>query len=368
MKKINIKIEEKDKMGRTLSLLNVRDELVNFLYKDTVASSTQIDLKFLILLFFISVQDKNKSLLEKILDDGLPRFIALNTVFSKKSGKLGAGEYRKMVEKYGLAELFERDLFFVILESVLNIHEIKIRFSDFLKKDKQLFDVVERIEKDYYQKVYDNFSEFKLTKITDNRYDDKGNFHDLSKSVYRTVLMRTSRNFNLNIQRYTEIKNLTSSSPIVLDFIQNIDPQIIFDLWDRYQVVDYAKNTWDFANNSPIISNTISGIIGGLIVKYSNWKKIDGNKERTEKRKAKEIFEKEKKEKGQVLDELTMKLVDSVLKSNERLQQEIEMQKEKLINLSDTNVTLQDKKEIKKLEKRIKDLENLHIKAELSEK
>jgi len=41
MKKIEITIKEKDKGTTDLSLLNLREEIINFLYKDTVANSTK---------------------------------------------------------------------------------------------------------------------------------------------------------------------------------------------------------------------------------------------------------------------------------------------------------------------------------------
>jgi Na+/proline symporter len=47
-----------------------KDEIVNFLYKDTIASSTKIDLQFFILLYFISIRCGENIFLEKILDDG----------------------------------------------------------------------------------------------------------------------------------------------------------------------------------------------------------------------------------------------------------------------------------------------------------
>lgn len=60
MKKIEVQIKEKDKGNKDLSLLNLRDEIVNFLYKDTIASSTKADLQFYVLLFFISIKVKDK--------------------------------------------------------------------------------------------------------------------------------------------------------------------------------------------------------------------------------------------------------------------------------------------------------------------
>jgi hypothetical protein len=47
MKQIPITIKEKDKGDKKLTLLNLREEIVNYLYKETVASSTKSDQHFL---------------------------------------------------------------------------------------------------------------------------------------------------------------------------------------------------------------------------------------------------------------------------------------------------------------------------------
>ena len=365
MKKIEVTIKEKDKGTKDLSLLNLREEIVNFLYKDTVANSTKADLQFFVLLFFIAIKIDGKTFLEKILSDGIPKFNKLNESFAKKKGYLRAKEYRKMVEEHGLSELFENDIFFVLIEAILNIEEIEQKFSSFYKQNKDIERAIKDIKSEYFDKLSSSFDEFKSSKIQDDRYDEQGNYHDLSKSVYRTVRMRNSRNLDLNLQKYTSIKKITSESPIDLIFFQHIDPQIIFDLWDKYHVAEYMKSMWRVANNSPIISGTLSGVLGGLVVKFADWKLADGKKNRGGKDKAKQEFETAKKADGKVLDDLTLRLVDSVLKANERLEKEIDDTRTKARELSGKGVVLQDKEAIKKLEERIAQLENLSVSAKL---
>src|SRR3989344_6011539 len=319
MKKIEVKIKEKDKGTKDLSLLNLREEVVNFLYKDTVANSTKADLQFFVLLYFISIKIGNDAFLEKILDEGIPKFNKLNEAFANKKGYLRAREYRKMVEQHGLSELFENDIFFVIIEAILNAEEIEKRYASFLKEHTEVERVISAIRTTYAPKLSTSFKKFQSSKIQDDRYDEHGNYHDLSKSVYRTVRMRNSRNLDLNLQKYTSVREITSKSPVDLTFLQHVDPQIIFDLWDKYHVAEYMKSAWRTANDTPIIANTVGGIFGGLVVLYAQWKLIDGKKNRTEKDKAKQEFDKSKRKNGQVLDDLTLRLVDSVLKANERL-------------------------------------------------
>ena len=292
MKKIEVKIKEKDKGTKDLSLLNLRDEVVNFLYKDTVANSTKADLQFFVLLYFVSIRSGNKTFLEKLLDEGIPKFNKLNEDFAKKKGYLRSMEYRKMVEEHGLSGLFENDIFFVLVEAILNVKEIEQRFTPFLKKHSEVERVIKAIRIKYASQLSTSFAKFKSSKIEDNRYDEYGNYHDLSKSVYRTVRMRNSRNLDLNLQRYTSVKEITSKSPVDLTFLQHIDPKIIFDLWDKYHVAEYMKSAWKTANDTPIIANTVGGIFGGLVVLYAQWRLIDGKGNRTEKDKAKQEFEK----------------------------------------------------------------------------
>ncbi len=111
MKTISVHIRELDNLNRSLTLLNLREEIVGFLYRDTVASSTRADMQFYILLFFAAIPNDNKTALEAILDEGIPKFDALTVAFQHKRGYLRANEYHEMAEQYGLTELFWKDLF-----------------------------------------------------------------------------------------------------------------------------------------------------------------------------------------------------------------------------------------------------------------
>ena len=365
MKKIEVRIKEKDKGTKDLSLLNLREEVVNFLYKDTVANSTKADLQFFVLLFFVSIKIDGKTFLEEILDDGLPKFKKLNESFAAKRGYLRTKEYRKMIEEHDLSELFENDIFFVLIEAITNIEEIDKKFSSFYKQNADIKAVIGNIKSRYFEQLNSSLKKFQSSRIQDDRYDDQGNYHDLSKSVYRTVRMRNSRNLDLNLQKYTSIKKITSESPILLTFLQHIDPQIIFDLWDKYHVAEYMKSMWKMANDTPIIANTVGGAFGGLVVLYAQWKLVDGKKNRGDKDKAKQEFETVKKSNGQILDDLTLRLVDSVLKANERLEKEIDDCRTQIRELSDKDIVLQNKVAIEKLKERIEQLENLSVSAKV---
>jgi hypothetical protein len=368
MKVIEVKITEKDKDGKNLSLFNLREEIVNFLYRDTVAVSTKADLQFYLLLFFLSLKVNNQTFVEAILTDALPKFKKLNEALSAKSGYLKTGEYSKKVEEHGLSEVFKNDIFFLLIESILNKGEISNKYQDFFKINNELNTAFTNVCSKYYQELTEYLDIFSASRIQDDREDEYGNTHDLSKSVYRMVRMRNARALNLNLQRYTEVKSITSQSPIDLTFLQQVDPQIIFDIWDRLQVVEYSKQIWRGANNSPIISGTVSGILGGLVVKYFDWKGADGRSNKKDRDKKKVAFQEAKKSNDPTLESLTLRLVDSVLDANKRLGEQVDSLKKLHKEESQRQVAMQNKTQIKKLEKRIKELENLVITAKLKEK
>lgn len=368
MNVIEVKITEKDKGGKNLSLFNLRDEIVNFLYRDTVALSTKSDLQFYLILFFLSLKTKNGNLAEAILADAIPKFTKLNDSLSQKTGYLQAGEYARKVEEFELKDIFKNDIFFLLIEAILNREEIADKYKEFFDSNDEISKSFTYICNKYYSDLSRYLDIFSTSRIQDEREDEYGNTHDLSKSVYRMVKMRNARTLNVNLQKYTKIKSITSESPIDLTFLQYVDVQIIFDIWDRLEVVEYSKAVWKGANNSPIISGAVGGVVSGLVLKYFDWKKIDGRLNKKEKDVNSLFFQEEKKKHEESLESLTVRLVDSVLDANKRLGAEIDRLKTIHRDQVDRQIALQNKDEIKKLKKRIQELENLTITTKLLDK
>ncbi|HYH75800.1 MAG TPA: hypothetical protein VD735_07640 [Candidatus Saccharimonadales bacterium] len=364
MKSVLVHIKEKDKGSRNLSLFNLKEEVVNFLYKDTLANATKSDLQFFVLLHFIILPTaKDKTFLESILDEALPKFNALNRTFQKKQGYLRANEYHQRVEEHDLSEIFKYDVFFILIEAILRIDDIEHQFTDFINSDPQLKLAIKRIKSEYQPTLSASLEMFQASKIEDDRYDDDGNYHDLSKSVYRTVKMRNARNLELNLQRYTSVKKITSNSPVSLDFLQHIDPQIIFDLWDKYHVADYMKGALKTAGD--ITSNVIAGVMTQLVLDYRRHRNINGAKDRKLKKAAKKAFDKSQAEEAERLQQLNLRLVDSILKSQEILIKEVQELRREKRELEEKNMGAQNDEIIKKLNDRIARLENLEVEAEL---
>lgn len=311
-------------------------------------------------MYFASLKAGDKSFVEALFDAALPRFDKLLLSFKSKKGYLARSEYRQLVNENGLDDFFNGDIFFVLADAIANLEKIEAKFEDMYQSDPNLKLVIGRLRNNYAPKIEERMEIFRGSKIQDDRYDDEGNYHDLSKSVYRTIQMRNSRNLELNIQKYTTIKNIVSRSPLIIEFLQAVDSQIMFDLWDKYHVADYYKGVVRYIDNSPTASATIAGVISGLIVKYTRWKNINGAKERKRKNTAKQELDTAKTQSAETLESLNGRLIESILSSNDRLQEEIKLTRKEL-NAERETASRRDKDEIKKLEKRIAKLENLEV-------
>lgn len=360
MKNIEVKIKEKDKKGKHLTLLNFRDELVNFMYKKTVADSSRSSMQFFVLVFFISLKIDNKSLLMKVFDENIDNLKKLNKAFDGKK-RLKKGEYNTFVKENKLDKIFKYDIFFILITTILDFKSILNKFNDYFSENENTKDDFLEVVKKYKENLEGFDLDFKKHLITDDRYDEFGEYHDLSKSIYRTIKMRTSRQIDLSLHKYAEVKIISSQSPIDLSIIQHIDPQVIFDLWETYKLGDYVKAIWNFTNQ-PLPA-------GGIILladRWLKWKSIDGQKKRKEKKKAKiefDIAKNDKKQNEQLLQLATV-LAESVVKSNDYLKKEIDELKEKAKLLSESKGTLSDKegkKEVEILKEKIERLENIDI-------
>lgn len=321
MRNIAVKINERDKSDKHLTFANLKDELVGFLYRETVAKSTRADMQFYILIFFASIGREKKSSLEVILDEAIPKFDALCNSFARRSSMLQRGEYADMVEAHGLRQLFEYDLFFVLATGILNLDDIKRKFADVINSDEIIRSVLSRIEKDYKPRLEKSFEQFVRYRIQDDRTDENGVTHDLSKSVFRPVHMRSSRNLELNMQKSAQIKKVESNSPILLEFLQTVDPQMVFHVWDKFKVALYMKDIVVHGTNL-MNSNFVSDgfwLIAGM---YLNHRRTNGQNQRKEKQKQKIDLDIAANN-DPYLQSLNEKLVEHILNSDKAKDEEI---------------------------------------------
>lgn len=361
MKYIEVSIREKDKKKKKLTLFNLRDELVNFLYKDTVADSTKTDQRFYLLLYFASITADDKSLIETLFDVALPRFERLSDNLSRKQGYLAKHEYKTSVEEYGLGEFFTYDIFFILCEAIIEIEDIEAKYAELYRDSDYMTALIELLKDEYRPRIIKSYSLFNTSRIKDERTDDNGFVHDLSKGVYRTIKMRNAKNFEVNLQRYTRVKKVTSESPIVLDIIQIVDPQIIFDLWNKYHVFDYAMNVWRFFENSPILSGATGAIIAAPVLeKYNAWRGARRGQDKKFKQTSREAFKVAKSQDAEQLDAINLMLVQSVMEANKHLLEEVDYLK-RALSREQTRGPATNDEEVKLLKARIEKLENIEV-------
>ena len=362
IRKLNVQITEIDKGDTPLTLHNFRDELVNNMYKKTIADSSRTEMRFYVTVFFLCFKMGSKSLLRKLFEDNLTKLEALNAEFSKRP-KLQKNEYADLVNQVGLTQIFKRDIPFLLISTILDSKNVLKEFHVFFEKNPDLKKEFVGISEKYSAKLEDFYENFRSHRIEDDRYDDFGNYHDLSKSVFRTIKMRTSRQLDLTLHKYAEIKEVKSHSPIDLTVLQQLDPYILFNLWEAYDIGHYVGATWDYAAEA-------AGITAGidlLLKKWTKWKSINGRTDRKKKNAARKSFELEIKKKKYVtqFSVLIEVLAKSVLNADKFLKKEIRLIKARILKLNEDRSVLNKEsvdEQVASLEKRLAKLENIKIK------
>ena len=369
MKRLKVTIKEKEKKINSFNLYNFREEVVNFMYKKTVAGSSKNNLVFYVLLFFLSIKKEDKTLLQELLESNIPKINILNTKLSQFE-RLERGQYAKLVDDSNLREVFQYDVFFTLIIAFRNYEEIVDEFRDFLKANKPLADEYKRLRELYGKELLDFLNRFEKNLIEDDRIGYTGESLDLSKSVYRTIQMRSSRRIDLTLHKYAEVKNISSQSPIIVEVIQHIDPQIVVNIWEAYNLGDYVKGAWKLTGDYLKDNWFLQGILGGAgwdACKWLRWKLINGLKNKKEKDIARLDFKEylEQKRQREEIDYIESALAKSVMSSNEYLMSEVKQLRADLVFVKKENSVLVNKeKKIKELEEKIERLENIEVNVE----
>ncbi len=274
-----VNIKEKQKFIRQLTFQQLNDEIYNFMYKKTILEHSRSNLSLHLLIYFLVLRDSNwNSLAYWIFEKYLDKVNSLNKKFEWKKWNLDAWEYSELKEKEWLTEIFKYDIFFYLIRIFSEIEKLFIEYDDFFNKNEYLKKEIELINLKFWKKVNQIFYEFYGYKIDDVREDDLGNIHDLSKSIYHPIKMRMSKRIDLTLSYRTDIKNITSKSPIDITFIQYIDPKIIFDVWDRFSLTNYIVNLWLIVTTNPLISTTIWWVLAQIAYKKIEADKLDRRK------------------------------------------------------------------------------------------
>lgn len=355
-----ITVRQKSKTSVPLS--NLRDE-TNFMYNNTIGISSRDDLGFYILLFFLSFKKGSNSYLYSLIKENLPKLFKFSKEMSSKGEYLEKDEYAKLKVKHGLEKVLRLDILFLILEIFSRIDVIKIKFSSFLKKDKSLSREIDKIEDEFSAKILEFYDNFVKNKIRDDRYDENWEeWHDLSKSVYKTVNMRLIRKLDLSLQKETELIQIQRNSPLVLEIIQSIDANLLYDLWNSFHLTQYFadlfKNQIEFYN---FIESNISFEINAwsavpfVLQKTSSSFKKKNQKKIGDLKKAKSVEE----------DELLSVLINSMFNSQQKLDERIKILNKKIEEMNDAPKLDKTEEKIKKaLIKEMNRLLNLEITIE----
>ena len=366
MKKLKVIIWEKEKKISSFNLYNFRDEIVNFMYKKTVAESSRNSMVFYLVLFFLFIKGREKSLLEELLETNISKIEKLNKEMSSFE-KLERGQYAKLVKKVGLKEVFRFDVFFALIVAFQKIDEIKEEFSEYFKSNPKVLKEFERLNIKYGERLGDFFVHFEKNMIEDDRVGYTGAYLDLSKSVYRTIKMRSSRRIDLTLHKYAEVKKVSSQSPIVVEIVQNIDPQVVINIWEAYNLGEYVKGAWNLTDEY-IINNWffrgLAGAAGYDAAKWLKWKLINGLKNRKKKNQARVEFKESLKDKREEekKDPIQEALAKSVMASNDYLRNEVKQLKAELKLLKEEkNILIDQSKVINDLEEKIEKLENVEV-------
>ncbi|HEX5774853.1 MAG TPA: hypothetical protein VFY28_02740, partial [Candidatus Paceibacterota bacterium] len=290
----------------------------------------------------------------------------INASFKGLKRRLHAGEYGQLKVDSGLERVFKYDLFFVLVEAIQNLDELRERYKELLKKYPEIMQTLDRVDIEYAEKLKRLLKVFSASEIEDERTDDQGNTLDLSKSVYSPVHMRTAKYLNINLQRYTEVQDITSRSPIIVSLLQHIDPQMIIDLWNQYHVAEYASGFVDGlrAEISTHVDLNAKLDPTDLVTGYFLWK-MQKDKPKREEQRQEFIRIKQSETNKDFLEGLAMGAARGVLNAPQHLTELIRHYRSKLRVMQQASVELQDKEAIESLKEQIAQLENLRVTAEM---
>lgn len=362
MSKFKVHIKQLEK-NSDLSMLNF-DNRVNDMYNDIILYPTKKDLSFFILLFFIWIKSGNSTYLDLYLKENLPKLEHFIRELKKVWRLLKKDEYTDFKDKLWLTDLFKNDTFFIIINWVKNIDYFLIKYKDFFDKNKEILKIITNINDIYSVKVSTLYSKLWDIFIEDDRLDDyTWETLDLSKSITRPIEMRLSSKVEKSFKWLTSLERITSQSPIDLHFIQEISPEIIYNIWDQFKVLSHYW-IWLLKNDQFIIS-TSSWILSWLTVIYLS-KKNKSKKNENNINITNNIVNNYTPPKDEK-NELIKPLINNLVYSNEAKDLEIKKLGEKIESLEkiqEKQRTKKQKSRLKRIKIKLKNLVNLNVEIE----
>lgn len=363
------KVELRQKEKISLPLTNVREE-INLMFNSTVGSASRDDLAFFIILYFLAFRKDGHSFLYTLLKEQMPILQKFVQKMADVEGYLNKGEYAQLKTKMQLDNVLEQDTLFLVMDLIPKLESLKVKFASVLEIDPFLKTEMGKIYNEFAEKIIEFKRTFSKKRISDFRYDENWDeVHDLSKSVYKTIGMRLIRKLDISLQKKAELEELTHRSPLVVEVLQRIDIQMIFDLWNSFHLSEYLigylkseAHTLTFLASwvdPKSIFNSLLGDAVKLPLAY-----MYGT--RKAKKIALETFHKNKKEleKTGKLNPLMHVLENSYLASPEKLKQRIEFLDKQIERLESKETLTEEESERKKsLKEEVKKLKNIEVKV-----
>lgn len=362
---IKIKIRQKNIENPTIA--NIGKEIFD-MYQLTIWKWASIELQLFVVYFFLKIKWNDKSLLHIIVEKNINKLLKFDEALSKHTGYLSKGDYSDLKLKYNVDNVLKYDIIFLLMECIINRDEIEPNAKwFFLDED---IKEVKKIVNLYWKQLESFLLSFREKRIKDDRFNEEGDYLDLSKSIYRPVYMRLSKTLSIPLQRNANFMQLTKNSPLALEFIQNIDINLVLDLWKYLNIFEYInildpetkellKNISSFALNHISLDINLADIISWLVGYY-----IAENKSKKERQDNLNKFEQLQKmltRHNKEYKKLSETVKETIKKTNEITRIRIIQLESKIEAYRGLTQTKEIKKEIKKLEKELKKIKNLEI-------
>lgn len=261
-----INIKEKEKFIRKLTFKKLNDEVYDVMYKKTILENTRRRLSFYLLLFFLILKEEKtqKTLIYYLFENNLQKIEDLNNSFREMGRNLKGWEYAEYKKEHGLDDLFKYDVFFYLLKIFWESEKIIIEYNDFFQENLDILEEFNLINRDFGVRITNINYELYWNKIDDIRMDENGDLIDLSKSIFHTIHMRMSKRMDLALSYRTDIKKIISQSPLEIELIQSIDPNIILEVWDKFNLFEYVGKVVKTVSENSFLSTASTVILSQI--------------------------------------------------------------------------------------------------------
>lgn len=364
----SIKIQVKQRESWNPTIANIGKEIFD-MYWLTVGQWVSKELQLFIVYFFLQLNYQDKNILDIILWENIDKLQAFDKALESKQRYLNKWEYFDFKEEYGVKNLLQYDVIFLLIDVIIHRESFEKKAESFFSTNDM--QIMKRVVATYRSPLESFFMSFETKYIKDERYDEeKWEYIDLSKSVYRPIYMRLSKTLSMPLQKNAEFKQLTKNSPLVLEIFQLLDVKLVLTIRESLHLMEYISWLWPeiqnfikegakFALNHLDFDINIPDIIIGIIWFYLGKK--------SEKKERKQFQDKINQLETQLLNhnqsysELQNVLKQSILNVEDSRTKRIIQVKAKIEAYQEMEQNVTTRRQIKKLKGELKKLENIEV-------